>query len=182
MIGCNPAEGQKEHVMGGHKPGPQYQQCYGNQENITSLSQFVQMAHPHLLPWSPKAKAIRQSGNRITLQMPHKCKLMFKNGLWAYPVHRIGYSMKGWTCCEYTNIFPFQLYLVRLILSIYLTLWPSKLWVVGHSTMYTQWHLHQLPQTNPCPFAQSVLVLDNCNIHHNEALYKLVNGAGELYS
>jgi hypothetical protein len=29
-IGCNPAEGRKERVMGSQKPGPQYQQCDGN--------------------------------------------------------------------------------------------------------------------------------------------------------
>ena len=33
-IGTNPAGGQKEHVMGKWKPGPQYQQRNGNQENI----------------------------------------------------------------------------------------------------------------------------------------------------
>jgi len=32
---------------------------------------------------------------------------------------------------------------------------------------------------NPFPQEQSVLVLDNCRIHHNEALLDLVNGAGE---
>jgi hypothetical protein len=32
---------------------------------------------------------------------------------------------------------------------------------------------------NPFPFEQSVLVLDNCNIHHNEILYEVVNDAGE---
>ena len=36
-IRCNPAEGQKEHVMGSLKPGPQYQQCDGNRENITII-------------------------------------------------------------------------------------------------------------------------------------------------
>jgi hypothetical protein len=34
---------------------------------------------------------------------------------------------------------------------------------------------------NPFPFEQSVLVLDNCSIHHNEAIYELVNGAGKGY-
>ena len=32
---------------------------------------------------------------------------------------------------------------------------------------------------NPFPFEQSVLVLDNCSIHHNEAIYELVNGVGK---
>ena len=36
-IGCNPAEGQKERVMGSLKPGPQYQQHDGNQKNITII-------------------------------------------------------------------------------------------------------------------------------------------------
>ena len=36
-IGCNPAEGQKERVMGSLKPGPQYQQRDGNRENITVI-------------------------------------------------------------------------------------------------------------------------------------------------
>jgi hypothetical protein len=36
-IGTNPAEGQKEHVMGGKKSGPQYQQRDGNRENITVI-------------------------------------------------------------------------------------------------------------------------------------------------
>jgi hypothetical protein len=30
-------EGQKEHVMGSHKYGPQYQQCDENWENITII-------------------------------------------------------------------------------------------------------------------------------------------------
>ena len=33
-------QGQKEHVMGGHKPGPQYQQHDGNWENITIIVTF----------------------------------------------------------------------------------------------------------------------------------------------
>jgi hypothetical protein len=36
-IGCNPVEGQKECVMGSLKPGPQYQQCDRNWENITVI-------------------------------------------------------------------------------------------------------------------------------------------------
>lgn len=36
-IGCNPAEGRKEHVMGARKDGPQYQQQDGNRENITVI-------------------------------------------------------------------------------------------------------------------------------------------------
>jgi hypothetical protein len=36
-IGCNPAEGWKERVMGSRKPGPQYQQHDGNRENITVI-------------------------------------------------------------------------------------------------------------------------------------------------
>lgn len=31
---------------------------------------------------------------------------------------------------------------------------------------------------NPYPQERSVLVIDNCRIHHNEALQDLVNGAG----
>jgi len=38
----------------------------------------------------------------------------------------------------------------------------------------------QLPQMNPYPDACSVLVLDNCRIHHNEALVELVRAAGCL--
>src|ERR1700691_3039953 len=37
----------------------------------------------------------------------------------------------------------------------------------------------QLPQMNAFPQEQSVLVIDNCCIHHNEALQDLVNGAGK---
>lgn len=33
---------------------------------------------------------------------------------------------------------------------------------------------------NPFPAERSVLVLDNCRIHHNEELYDLVRDAGEL--
>jgi hypothetical protein len=36
-IGCNPAEGRKERVMGSRKPGPQYQQRDGNRENVTVI-------------------------------------------------------------------------------------------------------------------------------------------------
>ena len=40
--------------------------------------------------------------------------------------------------------------------------------------------LEKLPQMNPFPAERSVLVLDNCRIHHNEALVELVMSAGEL--
>jgi len=33
---------------------------------------------------------------------------------------------------------------------------------------------------NPFPFEQSILVLDNCSIRHNEAIYELVNSVGCL--
>lgn len=36
-MGCNPAEGRKEQVMGGKKAGPQYQQHDGDQQNITVI-------------------------------------------------------------------------------------------------------------------------------------------------
>ena len=36
-IGTNPAGGQKERIMGKRKPGSQYQQQDGNQENITVI-------------------------------------------------------------------------------------------------------------------------------------------------
>ncbi|KAJ8584982.1 hypothetical protein M405DRAFT_746054, partial [Rhizopogon salebrosus TDB-379] len=36
-----------------------------------------------------------------------------------------------------------------------------------------------LPSMNPFPAERSVLVLDNCRIHHNEDLYELVRAAGE---
>ncbi|KAG2053428.1 hypothetical protein BDR06DRAFT_867757, partial [Suillus hirtellus] len=35
-----------------------------------------------------------------------------------------------------------------------------------------------LPYMNPFPAERSVLVLDNCHIHHNEELYDLVHDAG----
>ena len=38
----------------------------------------------------------------------------------------------------------------------------------------------QLPQMNPYPEPRSVLVLDNCRIHHNEALVDMVRAAGCL--
>jgi transposase len=38
----------------------------------------------------------------------------------------------------------------------------------------------QLPQMNPYPDCRSVLVLDNCRIHHNEALVDMVRAAGCL--
>lgn len=38
----------------------------------------------------------------------------------------------------------------------------------------------QLPQMNPYPDFRSVLVLDNCRIHHNEALVDMVRAAGCL--
>jgi len=36
----------------------------------------------------------------------------------------------------------------------------------------------QLPQMNPWPDNQSVLIVDNCRIHHNDALVDLVHSAG----
>jgi hypothetical protein len=37
----------------------------------------------------------------------------------------------------------------------------------------------QIPEMKPYPQEQSVLIIDNCRIHHNDALMELVNGAGE---
>ena len=37
----------------------------------------------------------------------------------------------------------------------------------------------KLPEMAPFPAERSVLVLDNCRIHHNEALVDLVKAAGE---
>src|SRR5882762_3268559 len=34
---------------------------------------------------------------------------------------------------------------------------------------------------NPFPLEQSVLIIDNCHIHHNKALLDLVNGAGKYH-
>ena len=39
--------------------------------------------------------------------------------------------------------------------------------------------VEKLPQMNPFPTERSVLVLDNCRIHHNEALVELVMSAGK---
>lgn len=36
-LGCQPSGGEEERVIGGRKPGPQYQQRDGNRENITVL-------------------------------------------------------------------------------------------------------------------------------------------------
>lgn len=36
-VGCNPADGQKERVIGARKNGPQYQQRDGVRENITVI-------------------------------------------------------------------------------------------------------------------------------------------------
>ncbi|PBL03954.1 hypothetical protein ARMGADRAFT_1041649 [Armillaria gallica] len=36
-------------------------------------------------------------------------------------------------------------------------------------------------QMNPFPQPRSILILDNCRIHHNEALIDLVNGAGRIH-
>ena len=41
-------------------------------------------------------------------------------------------------------------------------------------------NLFQIPQMNPHPDLRSVLVLDNCRIHHNEALVDMVRAAGCL--
>lgn len=35
-----------------------------------------------------------------------------------------------------------------------------------------------LPQMNAFPAERSVLVLDNCHIHHNDALVELLEGSG----
>src|SRR5882762_3954641 len=39
----------------------------------------------------------------------------------------------------------------------------------------------QLPQMNPWPDNQSVLIVDNCRIHHNYALVDLVHSAGFFF-
>ena len=39
--------------------------------------------------------------------------------------------------------------------------------------------MKQLPQMNPYPAERSVLVLDNCRIHHNNAIVELVHAAGQ---
>jgi hypothetical protein len=39
--------------------------------------------------------------------------------------------------------------------------------------------MEQLPQMNPYPAERSVLVLDNCRIHHNDAIVELVHAAGQ---
>ena len=38
--------------------------------------------------------------------------------------------------------------------------------------------MKQLLQMNPYPAEHSVLVLDNCWIHHNDAIVELVHAAG----
>jgi hypothetical protein len=42
--------------------------------------------------------------------------------------------------------------------------------------------IFQLPELKPYPNDQSVLVLDNCRIHHNEALVELVQATGAGFS
>ncbi len=39
----------------------------------------------------------------------------------------------------------------------------------------------KVTQMNPFPQPRSILILDNCHIHHNEALIDLVNGAGRIH-
>ena len=39
----------------------------------------------------------------------------------------------------------------------------------------------QLPQMNPYPAEHSVLILDDCHIHHNDALVDLVNSVGMCF-
>ena len=36
-MGCQPSDGEEEHIIGSQKCGPQYQQCDSNRENITVL-------------------------------------------------------------------------------------------------------------------------------------------------
>ena len=38
----------------------------------------------------------------------------------------------------------------------------------------------QLPNMNAFPDERSVLILDNCRIHHNDTLVELLEGSGEL--
>jgi transposase len=40
--------------------------------------------------------------------------------------------------------------------------------------------MNQLPQMNPYPAERSILVLDNCHIHHNDAIVELVHAAGKM--
>jgi hypothetical protein len=39
--------------------------------------------------------------------------------------------------------------------------------------------LFQVPKMNPFPDEHSVLVMDNCRIHHNDALLESLNSCGE---
>ncbi len=39
----------------------------------------------------------------------------------------------------------------------------------------------KVTQMNPFPQPRSILILDNCRIHHNEALIDLVNGVGRIH-
>lgn len=39
--------------------------------------------------------------------------------------------------------------------------------------------LLQLPQVNPWPDECSIVVLENCRIHHNDVLVDLVHSAGK---
>jgi len=39
----------------------------------------------------------------------------------------------------------------------------------------------QLPEMNPYPGPRSILVLDNCRIHHNIELVDIVNAAGMVW-
>ena len=50
---------------------------------------------------------------------------------------------------------------------------------------YFYYYIYQIPLTNPYPGPQSVLVLDNCNIHHSEDVHELIEdeaGQSQLYS
>jgi hypothetical protein len=43
-------------------------------------------------------------------------------------------------------------------------------------------HILQIPLSNPYPGPRSVLILDNCNIHHSEEVRALVEDEAGMYS
>jgi hypothetical protein len=42
-------------------------------------------------------------------------------------------------------------------------------------------HIIQIPYTNPYPGPRSVIVLDNCNIHHAEEVRQLVEDDARMF-
>ena len=96
-MGCNPAEGQKERVMGGKKAGPQYQQHDGDWQNIRVIVTICAdgSSTPPDVIYKGKGFQVKwKQDNPANASWVLKASTASKtNTFWC----RLGYSKKGWT-------------------------------------------------------------------------------------